>query len=204
MGFVRDLWAWLDRSKRGGPVIALDPLSGMYLTKGGYQRWRNPFDKGYVPYQSVVSMLSQDFEGFLNPQNIYLDESGMITHRLLPGSKFASDSIHPLMLYKNAKNDWYAWLQRYALRIAHFRSAMGKRQRITFVLCHNQWPHELLAVLKKKYIGDIFVVTLNVVDSPGIYQDCVHDDGCFYSIVKGSDHGLEMAKAVLSKHLHKL
>lgn len=151
--------------------LGVDCFPRSIATKFGFKKRKLhgeltcPFDLAWHDYSTVCELLNNNFDGYLESTNLYINDTGCITHRKY-NILFNHESDTIERLFNNIKNDYDNFKSIYTARIQNFYNLIHNTpdtETILFILHYNKYPTELIDILKFKFPSLKFVIlTFNI------------------------------------------
>lgn len=159
--------------------LGCDCLFKQYLTEMGYKPRKAqgeltlPFDLAVHTYESAVKILDTDFEGYLNTEDLYISDAGILCNKALDitfiheSQKFNRVNFDKGVWSEGStidfiENGYARWKERYAARISNWNTIQAKGGRVLccFHTRSNDNGHQLLLQLQKRF-ANVDLVVLN-------------------------------------------
>lgn len=158
-----------DKKKYEGVLVSLgvDCFPRIMAKKFGYLKGKEdggltlPFDLAFHEYNMILELLQNDFAGYTDPENLFINENGYIQHQYYK-TVFNHESENPEQTVHFMKNNGEEFVKRYSKRINNFYQTMRSNNKFVFVLHYNKYPLELVDLIKTKWPDKEFlIITLN-------------------------------------------
>jgi len=119
-----------------------------------------PFDLCITPYESLLSIFENDFEGFTDPSVLEMDEKTGWIRNTRYNTFFNHESPNHFKILAKEKwshanvfieHNFTEYCRRYNKRIASLKKYIAEGSVIFIIECYNMIPADLSRIIKEKY-----------------------------------------------------